>query len=119
MTYLNPDKGALREAGLSEVTGGGGGDIPDGSVGTDQLADGAVTAAKLASGAIPSGAAAGTPSLRALGTGATQAAAGNHTHTGLLTGSASAVANATDEASAVTQLNALLAVLRTRGVIST
>lgn len=117
MAYLNPDKGALREAGLSEVSGGG--DIPDGAIGTSQLADGAVTAAKLAAGAVPSNAAAATPSLRAIGTGATQAAAGNHTHTGLLTGSASAVANATDEASAVTQLNALLAVLRTRGVIST
>ncbi|NJQ04286.1 hypothetical protein [Streptomyces lonarensis] len=119
MAYLNPDKGALREAGLSEVGGGQGGEPPAGSVGTEQLADGAVTAAKLASGAVPSGAAAGTPSLRALGTSATQAAAGNHTHAGLLAGSASAVANATDEASAVTQLNALLAVLRTRGVIST
>jgi len=62
-------------------------------------------------------AAAGTASIRTLGTGATQAAAGNHTHAGLLTGSASAVADATDEPSAVTQLNALLAVLRSRGVI--
>lgn len=53
------------------------------------------------------------------GTTASTVAVGNHTHPGLLTGSGSAVANATDEASAVTQLNALLAVLRTRGVIST
>lgn len=53
------------------------------------------------------------------GTSGSTVALGNHTHTGLLTGSASAVADATDEASAVTQLNALLAVLRTRGVLST
>lgn len=60
---------------------------------------------------------AGTSSL-ALGSTASTAAAGNHTHPGLLTGSAATVADATDEASAVTQLNALLALLRTRGVVS-
>jgi len=60
---------------------------------------------------------AGTSSL-VLGTSASTAAAGNHTHPGLLTGSASAVADAADEASAVVQLNALLGVLRSRGILS-
>ena len=69
-------------------------------------------AADLASGVlaiarIPTGATSTTVSL------------GNHTHTGLLNGTASAVADATDETDVVAQLNALLAVLRTRGVIST
>ncbi|MFJ2702979.1 hypothetical protein ACIO3R_07240 [Streptomyces sp. NPDC087428] len=65
-------------------------------------------------------AAAGTASIRTLGTAATSAAAGNHTHTGLLTGTATAVNNstATDAAGAVTDFNALLAVLRTRGIIT-
>lgn len=64
--------------------------------------------------------AAGTATVRAIGTTATTAAAGNHTHTGLLAGSASAVADstATDVAGLVTDFNALLAVLRTRGVLS-
>jgi len=53
------------------------------------------------------------------GTTASTVALGNHTHAGLLAGSAAAVTDATDEAAAVVQLNALLAVLRTRGVLST
>lgn len=53
-----------------------------------------------------------------VGSGAADAAAGNHTHTGLLSGSATAVADATDETDVVAQFNALLAALRTRGVIS-
>lgn len=62
---------------------------------------------------------AGTSSV-VVGTGATQAAAGNHTHTGLLMDTASAVADsvATDVEGLVDDLNALLAVLRTRGVLS-
>ncbi|MEV7959306.1 hypothetical protein ACIO6T_41390 [Streptomyces sp. NPDC087532] len=65
-------------------------------------------------------AAAGTASIRTLGTAATSAAAGNHTHTGLLTGSATAVNNstATDAAGVVADLNALLAALRSRGIIT-
>lgn len=62
---------------------------------------------------------AGTSSL-AVGTGAAQAAAGNHTHPGLLTGTASAVADseAADVAAMVADFNALLAALRARGVIT-
>ena len=62
---------------------------------------------------------AGTSSL-ALGTGGTQAAAGNHTHAGLMTGSAAAIADsaAEDVAALLADFNALLAALRTRGVIS-
>jgi len=60
-----------------------------GSVGTTDLANGAVTTAKLADGAVTAAkvhadykdGSAATPSLRTLGNGATQAAAGNHTHT--------------------------------------
>ncbi|MFB7736178.1 head fiber protein [Streptomyces sp. NPDC056112] len=46
--------------------------------------------------------------------------AGDHTHTGLLTGSASAVndSTATDAAGLVTDFNALLAALRARGIIT-
>lgn len=64
--------------------------------------------------------AAATPSIRTLGTAATQAAAGNHTHAGLMTGSAAAVNNsvAADTAAMVTDFNALLAALRTRGIIT-
>ncbi|MFJ2707848.1 hypothetical protein ACIO3R_32310 [Streptomyces sp. NPDC087428] len=63
---------------------------------------------------------AGTATVRAIGSTATTAAAGNHTHTGLLTGSAAAVNNsvATDAAGVVTDFNALLAALRTRGIIT-
>ena len=72
-TYPNPDIGALK-------------------VGTPELADGAVTSVKIADGTITDtdvaaankDGAAGTPSMRTLGTGATQAAAGNHTHTGMV-----------------------------------
>lgn len=55
-----------------------------------------------------------------IGTTASTAAAGNHTHTGLLTGSASALADsdAADVEGLVNDLNALLAVLRSRGVLS-
>ncbi|WP_411141384.1 hypothetical protein [Streptomyces sp. x-80] len=55
-----------------------------------------------------------------VGTGAKDAAAGNHTHTGLLTGSATKVANsdAAEVAGLVDDFNALLAALRARGVIS-
>lgn len=62
---------------------------------------------------------AGTSSL-AIGTTASTAAAGNHTHTGLLTGSATAVNNstATDVAGLVTDFNALLGALRARGIIT-
>jgi len=65
--------------------------------------------------------AAGTASIRTLGTGAQQAAAGNHTHTGLMAGSAPTVADstATDVAGLVADYNALLAALRTRGVLAT
>lgn len=64
--------------------------------------------------------AAGTATVRAIGSTATTAAAGNHTHAGLLTGSAAAVNNsvATDAAGVVTDFNALLASLRTRGIIT-
>ena len=64
--------------------------------------------------------AAGTATVRQLGTGATQAAAGNHSHTGLMSGSAPSVADstATDVAGLVADFNALLAVLRTRGVLA-
>ena len=65
-----------------------------------------VSSGTLALARIPTGTTASTVSL------------GNHTHPGLLTGAAAAVADAADEASAVVQLNALLAVLRTRGVLS-
>lgn len=65
-----------------------------------------VVSGVLALARIPTGVTASTVSL------------GNHTHTGLLSGSAAAVADATDEASAITQLNALLAVLRSRGILS-
>ena len=67
-----------------------------------------VASGVLALARIPTGATASTVSL------------GNHTHAGLLSGSASAVADstATDVAGAVADLNALLAVLRTRGVLS-
>lgn len=60
--------------------------------------------------------AAGVATVRALGTGATQAAPG----TAGLTGTATAQANstATDVAGLVTDFNALLAKLRTRGVIA-
>lgn len=70
------------------------------------------TAARTAIGA-------GTSSL-ALGTTASTAAPGNHTHSGLLTGSATAVNNstATDVAGLVTDFNNLLAALRTRGIIT-
>lgn len=63
-------------------------------------------------------AAAGTASVRALGTAAGTAAAGNDAR--LLTGSATAVNNsvATDAAGVVTDFNALLAALRTRGIIT-
>ncbi|MEE1738821.1 hypothetical protein PUR49_20245, partial [Streptomyces sp. BE147] len=59
--------------------------------------------------------AAGTATVRALGTTATTAAAGNDAR--LLTGTATAVNNA---AAAPTQaeFNALLAALRTRGIIT-
>ncbi|MER7500447.1 capsid cement protein [Nonomuraea pusilla] len=62
---------------------------------------------------------AGTSNL-ALGTTGTTAAAGNHTHAGLMTGSATAVNNssASDAAALVTDFNALLAALRARGVIT-
>lgn len=61
--------------------------------------------------------AAGTATVRALGTGAQQAAPG----TAGLAGTATAQANstATDVAGLVTDFNALLAKLRTRGVIAT
>ena len=49
-----------------------------GSVGTTDIADEAVTGAKIA--AAIKDAAAGVASLRTLGSGATQAAAGDHTH---------------------------------------
>lgn len=63
---------------------------------------------------------AATPAVRTIGTGALQAAAGNHTHSGLMTGSAVAQTNtaATDVAGLVTDFNALLVKLRNRGVIS-
>lgn len=68
-TYPNPEIGALK-------------------VGTAELADSAVTSAKIADGTITDGdvaaankdGAAGTPGMRTLGTGNTQAAAGNHSH---------------------------------------
>lgn len=63
--------------------------------------------------------AAGTATVRALGATATTAAAGNDAR--LLTGSAGAVNNAAtfaDLTAATTAYNALLAALRTRGVIT-
>lgn len=64
--------------------------------------------------------AAGVATVRAIGTTATTAAAGNHTHAGLLAGTAPTVADsaATDVAGLVADYNALLAALRTRGVLS-
>lgn len=65
--------------------------------------------------------AAGTPSIRAIGATATTAAAGNHTHTGLMTGSATAFNNSAtfaDLAAATSAFNSLLAALRTRGIIT-
>ncbi|MCM8555347.1 head fiber protein [Streptomyces sp. STCH 565 A] len=55
-----------------------------------------------------------------IGATASTAAAGNHTHTGLLSGAASAVndSTATDAAGLVEDFNALLVALRSRGVIS-
>lgn len=61
--------------------------------------------------------AAGTATVRALGTGATQAAPGTAGLTG--TAAAQADSTATDVAGLVTDFNALLAKLRTRGVIAT
>lgn len=64
----------------------------------------------------------GTLNIARIPTGTTSStvATGNHTHTGLMTGSATAVADSTaeDVATLVTDLNALLAALRSRGVIS-
>ncbi|GAB3213316.1 hypothetical protein GCM10027294_43730 [Marinactinospora endophytica] len=62
---------------------------------------------------------AGTSSL-ALGTTGTTAAAGNHSHPGLMTGAAQAVADsaATDVAGLVADVNGLFAALRSRGVIA-
>jgi hypothetical protein len=70
--------------------------------------------------ALTTPAAAGTPSIRAIGTTATTAAAGNHTHTGLMSGSAVAQAAsvAADVPALLTDFNALLTKLRNRGVIS-
>lgn len=65
--------------------------------------------------------AAGTATVRAIGTTATTASAGDHTHANqLMAGTAPVVNNATafaDLPAAVTAYNALLAALRTRGVI--
>ncbi|MER7331673.1 MULTISPECIES: head fiber protein [unclassified Micromonospora] len=62
---------------------------------------------------------AGTSNL-VLGATGTTAAAGNHTHAGLLTGSATAVNNstATDVPGLVADFNNLLAALRARGIIT-
>lgn len=71
--------------------------------------------------ALTSAQAAGTPSIRAIGSTATTAAAGNHTHTGLMTGSATAFNNSAqfaDLAAATSAFNSLLAALRTRGIIT-
>lgn len=65
--------------------------IADANVTAPKVADASLTTAKLAAGftltesqvSLASDAAAGTPSRRSLGTGATQAAAGNHPHTTL------------------------------------
>src|SRR5688572_14174871 len=64
-------------------------ELQDGGVASGDLADGAVTSAKIADGTITDAdvasankdGAAATPSLRTLGAGAQQAAAGNHGHT--------------------------------------
>jgi hypothetical protein len=53
------------------------------------------------------------------GTSSSTVSLGNHSHTGLMTGSASAVADSSEETSPTTaEFNALLAALRSRGVIS-
>ncbi|QHF97926.1 hypothetical protein DEH18_33400 [Streptomyces sp. NHF165] len=54
-----------------------------------------------------------------IGDGANDAAAGNHTHPGLMTGNAPAVDDsaAEDVAALVDDFNALLAALRSRGVL--
>lgn len=65
--------------------------IVAGAVGTTELAADAVTSAKIAAGTIVDNdvaaankdGAAGTASMRTLGTGSSQAAAGNHTHSGV------------------------------------
>ncbi|WP_103505099.1 MULTISPECIES: hypothetical protein [unclassified Streptomyces] len=107
---------------------GGGGDAPS----WDDIADKpetfpptiGATASSAVAGNDPrlSAAAAGTASVRALAGGtATTASASDHTHAGLLIGSATAVnesAEFADLAEATTAYNALLAALRLRGIIS-
>lgn len=87
----------------------------DGAVSSVAGKTGAVT---LAAGDIASGtfAIARIPT----GTSGTTVALGNHTHTGLMTGSAAAVADseATDVAELVADFNALLDALAARGVIT-
>lgn len=105
---------------------GGGGDAPS----WDDIADkpetfpptiGATAATAVAGNdARLSAGAAATATVRALGTAATTAAPGNHTHTGLLTGSAAEVNNSTaeDAPGLAADFNALLVVLRARGIIT-
>jgi microcystin-dependent protein len=72
---------AANAVGASEIASGavGADEIADGTVGTLELADNSVNANKVNTTLKPSGGAgAGTEALRALGTGAGQAAAGTH-----------------------------------------
>jgi hypothetical protein len=125
MAYLNPGKGEIREAeSPQDLAGEGGGSVAwadvTGKPSTFPPAIGA-TATTAVAGNDPrlSAGAAGTATVRAIGTTATTACAGNDTR--LLTGSATAVNNATtfaDLEAATTAHNALLAALRTRGIIT-
>lgn len=95
------------------LVGGGSAPLPEGGGSTAWAEITGVPAALTAAQA------AGTPSIRALGTTATTAAAGNDAR--LLLSTAPVVNNAAtfaDLAAATTAYNALLAALRTRGIIT-
>lgn len=109
VAVVNPD-GTPISTGPTTITSN---DITDAStVGKAVLTAADAAAARAAIGA-------GTSSLT-LGTTGTTAAAGNHTHAGLMTGTATNVPDsaAADVATLVTDFNNLLAALAARGVIT-